>query len=189
MVVVSRRCAASLVVATTTSIVVIVATVASVTAIIIVVTVVTIVTLARVVTTSALVIAIAVIAMATAFAVAIEAALTAASMRVVSLRMRVVHQRPVCILHGDVFRGTSLRILTHFVTDLASSASAAELPLRLKAVVPVDSDDPSIEIGSVESTHCEGSFLASGILDEAEAARLLHDSIESHDQVDDLATG
>ena len=119
-------------------------------------------------------------------------------MGVVSLRVGVMDQRPICILHVTILRGTtilsfafigSLCVCTNLITDLSTSSAAAKLPMRLEAVVPVDTNHTTIEHGSVQCVHCNGCFSPRRILNKAEATWLHFDAVQSHDKVDDLATG
>ena len=120
--------------------------------------------------------------------------------RVVSLRVRVCHEWPVCVLHMAVLIGTAAVlgfatggglscVLANLVTDLSSSSTAAKLPMRLKSVVPVDADDAPVEHGAIQGVHSDSCLRPSGILNEAEATGLHLDAVQPHDKVNDLATG
>ena len=130
--------------------------------------------------------------------IAIASVSTIIFMGVVSLRVGVMDQRPICILHVTILRGTtilsfafigSLCVCTNLITDLSTSSAAAKLPMRLEAVVPVDTNHTTIEHGSVQCVHCNGCFSPRRILNKAEATWLHFDAVQSHDKVDDLAAG
>ena len=100
--------------------------------------------------------------------------------------IRILHLR---ILTCSAFLTlTSCCILADLVSDLTSRSSTAELTMRLKAIVPIDTDYSTIEDGTIQSVNCDGCLRSRGVLDEAEAARLHLDSVETHDQIDDLTT-
>ena len=60
---------------------------------------------------------------------------------VVPLSVRVGHLRPVSV--SDIARPS--RVLSDFVSNLASCLTAAELAMRLEAVVPVNSDHHTVQ--------------------------------------------
>ena len=113
--------------------------------------------------------------------------------------MRIGDQRPVSVLHVGVLLTPSPVLAlgpcrsgvvrTDLVSDLPSRFPAAELPVRLKTIVPVDPNHATVEHGAVESVHGERSLSSCRVLHETEATGLHFDPVETHDQVDDLPAG
>lgn len=118
------------------------------------------------------------------------------SLRVVSFSMGIVDQRSISVLHLSILAtvlafspvGCLGCVLPDFITDLATSSTSTKLSVWLKSIVPVNSNNAPVENRSIESVHSESCLSPRGILNKAEAAWLHLDTIQSHDQVDHLAT-
>ena len=100
---------------------------------------------------------------------------------IVLLEMRGQSYWPVLVL-GNAF------ILTVLVSYLSSGFASSKLTLRLKPVVPVNSDCATVNCRTVERVHSKPCFFSGCIFDEAESTGLHFDFVETHDQIDDLAT-
>ena len=110
--------------------------------------------------------------------------------------MRISDQRPVSVLHVGVLLTPSPVLAlgprrsgivrTDLISDLPSRFPAAELPVRLKAIVPVDPNHATVEHRAVEGVDSKRSLGSCRVLHETEATGLHFDPVEPHDQVDDL---
>ena len=80
-------------------------------------------------------------------------------------------------------------VLSDFIADLSSSPTSSKLPMRLKSIVPVNSDHSSIEDSSIQGLYGEGRLMARCILYEAKSAGLHLDAIKTHYKIYDLAAG
>ena len=63
--------------------------------------------------------------------------------------------------------------VAHLISDLASLLSSAELSLRFKAIVPVDSNHAAINHDFIQEFNCDGGVLSPRILYKAKAAILV----------------
>ena len=61
--------------------------------------------------------------------------------------------------------------------------------MRLKSIVPVNSDHSTIEDSSIQGLHGEGRLMSRRIFNEAKSARLHLDAIKTHYKIYDLAAG
>lgn len=107
------------------------------------------------------------------------------------LRLRVLLSLVVMVMMLEaVDRAVlvGLGVGVEFVSDLPAGLTSSELAALLEAGVPIDPDLAAVDDLQIEAVDRLLSFLSGGVLNKAEAAGSLLALVESHDQVDNLAT-
>eukprot|EP00401_Gymnodinium_catenatum_P020360 CAMPEP_0117551536 /NCGR_PEP_ID=MMETSP0784-20121206/49241_1 /TAXON_ID=39447 /ORGANISM="" /LENGTH=276 /DNA_ID=CAMNT_0005348577 /DNA_START=51 /DNA_END=878 /DNA_ORIENTATION=+ len=76
---------------------------------------------------------------------------------------------------------SSVEITAEVVAPLVAGLAAAILAALCDASVPIDSNQPLVEVGLVQQVHRLGGLLVGHELHEAETARRLLESVQAHD--------
>jgi hypothetical protein len=104
-----------------------------------------------------------------------------------------IRLHPLDLAHSVRLDGTAdaaatlVVVLAVLVADLAAALAASVLAALLEAGVEVGADDALVELGAAYVLHAVEGVLVGEVLDEAEAAGRLGESVEAHDQSLDLA--
>lgn len=83
---------------------------------------------------------------------------------------------PVCIL-----------FLAHFITDLTAGPTPTKLSLRLKTIIPINSQLSTVNHHLIQQINCLSCILTPCIFNEAKSALFFSQFIQAHDKIDNLA--